>query len=107
MNTTDNIKNLNLTDKDFKMLVDGLDALPHAGRTGEMLMDIMTSTVLAGKIGEEAKKKMDAERRKEDIKKEMLIEDAKILQGKLLMLKRYLTENRLMNDVDDVLKNHL
>ena len=104
---TENIKNLNLTEKDFKMLVDGLDALPHTGRTGELLMDIMSATILSGKIGDETKKKMDAEKRKEQTKKEMLIEDAKILQGKLLMLKRYLTENRLLNDVDEVLKNHL
>lgn len=104
MNTTESIKNLNLTEKDFKMLVDGLDALPHTGRTGEVLMDIMTSTILSGKIGEEAKRKMDQERQKEAAKKEMLIEDAKILQGKLLMLKRYLTENALMNDVNDALK---
>lgn len=99
----DNIKNLNLTDKDFKMLVDGLDALPHAGRTGELLMDLMSETMLKGHISEEAQRKMDAQKRKMEHEKEMLTEDAKILQGKLLMLKRYLTENKLMNEINETL----
>lgn len=99
----EDIKNLNLTDKDFKMLVDGLDALPHTGRSAEMLFDILTSTVLDGKIPDEAKRKMENDRRKAASEKEMLIEEAKILQGKLLMLKRYLNENKLMKEVNDVL----
>ncbi len=99
----ENIKGLNLTEKDFKMLVDGLDALPHAGRTGEVLFDLMSETVLKGIMPEEAKRKIDQQKKKMEHDKEMLTEDAKILQGKLLMLKRYLMENKLMEEVNGAL----
>lgn len=99
----ENIKNLNLTEKDFKMLVDGLDALPNAGRSGELLFDIMSETILKGHIGEDVKRKLDQQKKKIEHEKEMLTEDAKILQGKLLMLKRYLMENKLMEEVTSTL----
>jgi len=85
------------------MLVDGLDALPNAGKTSEVLFDIMAGTVLKGHIPEEAQRKMDQQRKKSEHEKEMLTEDAKILQGKLLMLKRYLMENKLMDEVNGAL----
>jgi hypothetical protein len=99
------IKNLELTENDFKMLVDGLDALPERG----MAADIMGS-LLEGMLGEknpEAIAKMKRERedkkRMEDQKKDALKEDVKILQGKLLMFKRWLIENNALTQVNEMI----
>jgi hypothetical protein len=35
------IKNLELTEQDFQLLVDGLDALPEKGVAGEMMGELM------------------------------------------------------------------
>ena len=102
------IKHLNLTENDFKMIIDGLDALPDAGRTGAMLGDLV-GTIFADKM-ESPEAKQNFLRQKEKLnkdfehKRDLVREDVRILQGKLLMLKRYLTENKLMGEVDDILK---
>ena len=108
MNTTlDQIKMLNLTEDDFKLLVDGLDSLPERGLAGELMGDLFTS-MLTDKADETAIAKMKSERdsrkREADRAKEIMKENTKILQGKLLMLKRYLQENKLLHDAYEVLQ---
>lgn len=105
MENLEQIKMLNLTEEDFKLIVDGLDALPEKGFAGEMMGDILVG--MLGKGDDEAKAKMmkdrEAERKKKDAGKEIMKENIKILQGKLLMLKRYLQENKLLKDAYEVL----
>ncbi len=102
----DILKDLNLTDKDFKLLVNGLEALPDAGSSGELISGIMMRMMAKdGPPGFLEKLKHDETREalKRKHEKENLIEDVKILQGKLLMFKRYLVENNLMKQVNETL----
>lgn len=100
------IKNLELTERDFQLLVDGLDHLPSKDMAGEMFEGLMMG--LLKKDGEthqmsEFEKKRLAEKAKKDRDKEALKEDIKILQGKLLMFKRYLIQQDALKQVDDIL----
>lgn len=106
MQNLEQIKLLNLTEEDFKLLVDGLDELPEKGLAGEMMGEIFMG-IMSDKGNPEAVEKMKSERedrkRKAERAKEQMKEDVKILQGKLLMLKRYLQENKLLKDAYEVL----
>lgn len=104
----ENIKHLNLTEKDFTLIVKGLDALPDSGAAGEMMGDLMIS-MLVKKDGDPkmvSDMERDREERKRKIKqeRELMLEDIRILQGKLLMLKRYLIENNLLSQVTEILR---
>jgi hypothetical protein len=101
-----NIKDLELTEHDFKLIIEGLDALPERGAVGEML-----GTVIEGLMDERNpafkerwKRELADRKRKEELIKEALREEVKILQGKLLMFKRYLMENNALAQVSEILK---
>lgn len=99
-----NIKDLELTEQDFKMLVDGLDVLPEKGAAGE-LMGAMFEGLLGDKnpeAMERYKREQAAKRKEHDRLKESLKEDIRILQGKLLMFKRWLIQNDALKQVDDI-----
>lgn len=100
------IKDLNLTESDFNMLIEGLDSLPEKGMAGEIMGDLMMG-MFTDKNNADAMNKIKAEReqkiQKEKAKKDMFKEDIKILQGKLLMFKRWLIENNALNQVNDIL----
>jgi hypothetical protein len=87
------------------MLIDGLDALPQRGQMGEMMVDLLASTMGNDDSRRKVEKEMEQRKLKGKMEKELLIEDSKILQGKLLMLKRYLSENKLMTEVNNVLNS--
>ena len=93
------LKSLNLTSDDFKMLIDGLDALSERGAAGEMMGELLMASLM--KDDEEAKSKMEKEREerreKQKREKEQIHENVRILQGKLLMFKRYLQDNDLLS----------
>lgn len=101
------LKHLNLTERDFELIIDGLDNLPNKNATGEMMGDLLIG--LFAKDDPIALKKMNEEneKRRSKAKKEveMMKEDIKILQGKLLMLKRYLIEQDSFNQANDILKH--
>jgi hypothetical protein len=88
------------------MLVDGLDCLPHKDQAS----DIMES-LFVGMMKREGdnpqmtdfEKKRAAEKLKKERDKEALKEDIKILQGKLLMFKRFLIQQDALKQVDDIL----
>ena len=99
------IKNLELTEGDFKMLVEGLDALPERGMSGE-LMGMMLEGMLRDKnpeAMEKIKREREAKKRAEEKAKEALKDDIRILQGKLLMFKRYLIEIDGLKQVNDII----
>ncbi len=102
------LKHLNLTERDFDLLVDGLEALPEKGMGGEMLADLLGALMF--KEDGDAKNKMIAHREKKQKSKEqqniVLKEDIKILQGKLLMLKRYLMQEGALKDSYEII-NHI
>lgn len=102
------IKNLELTERDFQLLVEGLDTLPEKGLAGEMLTEMFVGMIK--KEGESEKltdfeRKRQAEKLQKGREKEALKEDIKILQGKLLMFKRYLIQKDALKQVDDILNS--
>lgn len=101
------IKNLELTEQDFQMLVDGLDALPDKGMAGEMMGDIMMG-LIADKGNPEAMDKIKKERDLKNLKikqiRDSKMEDIRILQGKLIQLKRYLLQQGALKQANDILE---
>lgn len=105
MQALDQIKMLNLTEEDFKLLVDGLESLPERGLAGEMMGDLIGS-MLADKnpeAQEKIKRDREMKARKQESEKQLLKENIRILQGKLLMLKRSLQENKLLSDTYEII----
>lgn len=100
------IKNLDLTKKDFDMLIEGLEHLPHKSDAGEMIGDLMTA-MLTNKDNKNDVEKMKREREEKYKKKKEqdheLIEDIRILQGKLLTLKRYLKQEGALKEAEDII----
>jgi hypothetical protein len=98
------IRMLNLTTKDFDLMVEGLDELPNKGIAGEMIGTMLTSMLLKDDENREKElKKRELEAKKKEDAKAFLKEEIKILQGKLLMLKRYMQENKLLSETYDIL----
>lgn len=99
------LKNLNLTENDFQLMVDGLDALPEKGIAGNMMVDILSHSLMKDP---EEREKFERERNKEkakrDQEKAILIENVRILQGKLLTMKRIMIENNLLEEANESLK---
>lgn len=98
------IKDLELTEQDFKMLVEGLDALPEKGAAGEM-MGALLESMIGDKNPEgmeKYKRDQTAKRKSEDMAKEYLRENIRILQGKLLTFKRWLIQQNALKQVDDI-----
>tara|TARA_R100001086_G_scaffold238993_3_gene164102 strand:- start:1090 stop:1446 length:357 start_codon:yes stop_codon:yes gene_type:complete len=108
------LKNLQLTEADFDMLIEGLEALPDKGLAGNMMSDLV-HTLLAAKDNDNgdpmAKIKLEQEMSKRNAKfkaeKASKIEDVRILQGKLYMLKRHMVEKNLMKQANEVLDSDL
>jgi hypothetical protein len=102
------LKHLNLTEKDFDLLVEGLDSLPEKGIAGELMGDLLHA--MLSKDDSEGKSKFQIEREKKQKDKELkqreMKEDIKILQGKLLMLKRYLIHHGALNETCEII-NHI
>ena len=99
-----NLKSINLTENDFDMMVKGLDALPNKDAAGEMMGDLLFGMLSKGAddIGT-AKLEIDKQKAKAKRDRDMLTEDVRVLQGKLILLKRYLLENDLMDKVTEML----
>lgn len=106
MNTE--LQKLDLSEKDFMLIIDGLDALPKKDLAGEMMGDLLGALIM--KDDSEGKRKMEIDREQRQLKakreKETMIEDIKILQGKLLMLKRFLQQQGALRETYDII-NHV
>ena len=98
MSTT--LKHLNLTERDFELIIDGLEELPNKNAIGEMMGDLLLGVV--SKIKRERDERINLKKKEQLLMKE----DIKILQGKLLMLKRYLIEQDAFNQAIDIV-NHV
>lgn len=100
------IKDLQLTENDFNLLFDGLDCIPNkdAAREimGSLLEGILDDTNL--EAAEKYKRERDAKRIVADRAKAALIEDVRILQGKLLMFKRWLIQMDALKQVEDFVR---
>jgi hypothetical protein len=101
------IKNLELTERDFQLLVDALDFLPEKNSTGEMLSSLIVNMVAGDRKDTPEFKEYERKNELKQIKaardKEALKEDIRILQGKLLMFKRFLIQQDALKQVGDIL----
>lgn len=98
------IRMLNLTSKDFDLMVEGLDELPNKGIVGDLMGAMLGSMIAKDDESREREiKKREFEMKKKEEAKAFMKEEIKILQGKLLMLKRYMQENKLLSETYDIL----
>lgn len=101
------IEKLNFSEADFKLLNEGLEFLPSKDLSGELMIGILSS--IMAKDDPDAKAKMDYDRKQERIKSErakaLMIEEIRILQGKILMLQRFLRTNGLLKEAHSYLND--
>ena len=96
----EDLKNLNLTNEDFKLLIDGLDNLPNRGEFGIMMADMLIHALPKKDDNKRflMEQELDKKAKIRKNEREILTENIRILQGKLLLFKRYLKENNLLED---------
>lgn len=85
---------MKLTEKEFELLIEALEVLPHKNMGGQILRKLTAAMLL--KNNEEGRAKMEAEIAKREAEEELeLKEDKKmrsIVTGKLYMMKDQLVE---------------
>lgn len=100
------LRQLELTEKDFNMIVEGLDALPGKDLAGDMLVDLLNASMMKDQ-SEEAKRQFEnkiiARRKEKETNSRQLKEDIKILQGKMLLLKQHLMQEQALNTTYDII----
>lgn len=98
-----NIEQIQLTESDFKLLNEGLEMLPEKGLTGEIFSGLLGAVMLDDDAKEAHHLKMEKRRRDREKEAEIMKEDIRILQGKLLQFKRYLKENELLGEANNII----
>lgn len=101
------LQDIQLTEADFDMLIDGLDALPEKGGVGRMLAEL-TGAMLAGndpRMKKAVDETLNKDQREKSAKKKQLSEDITLLKSKLIMLKRYLITNGALKTTNKILGN--
>lgn len=102
------IKDFSLTQEDFELIMKALEYLPESGAVGE-LMETMLGTLLPDdrnyRSKYEALKK--AKDRSREAKRAALVEEVRILQGKLLTIKRELMQAGALKQASDILKPNI
>lgn len=100
------LKNLELTEKDFQLLTEGLDAIPEKGQAGQMLGDLIVG-LFEGQVSPDGADKLKRHQKEMESKRQSVIdgkkEDIAILRGKPMMLKRYLQTQGALKSVDDII----
>lgn len=100
------LKDIKFTKEDFDMLIKGLEALPTSGQVGELMGDLMESIVM-DKAPDAIKREFQAKKARKEKEKErqtaQIKEDCWILQAKLVQLRRYLEQNKLIAEAQDII----
>ena len=96
------IKNLELTESDFEMITEALDCLPDKNTAG-----VIITSILGGMLArtDEEREQLLAEKKREhelqQIVRKKQIEEIRLLQGKLLMLKTKCMAKNILSDNTD------
>lgn len=100
------IKNLELSEQDFDLILEGLDAIPEKGIAGEMMMSLFSS-IIEDKADPECQHKLKTAQEKRERERKMTVDakkdDITILKGKLAMLKRWLATQGALRQAHDIL----
>lgn len=102
--SADAIKNIGLTDKDFDMINEALENLPSKDAAGRLFTGLFKTMLIKDeeKLKEMQKKDSEEEaERKHELK--LLKEDIRILQSKIIQLKRIFYNDRLDSEINDAL----
>jgi hypothetical protein len=99
------LENLNLSENDFKLITDGLEALPSKNMAGEMMGDLLVG--MLSKNDPQGQSEFELERKKmkarAEREKQLLVEEVRILQGKIFMLQRYMRMNGLLKEATEII----
>lgn len=100
-----NIKDLELSEEDFKMIMDALEALPERANMSDFIGEIMIGTLAHGDKDMESRLRAEKERRSKyrQSSSKVELEDIRVLQGKLIMMKRILHEEGALKQANDIL----
>ena len=90
------LENIEFTSKDFRLLIDGLDTLPDKNAAGEILTELLATSINKESADPEVLEEFMHERRvrkeRDRLEKEALKDEITILKAKLLQLKRAMTK---------------
>lgn len=103
------LKNFGLTVKDFDLLIDGLETLPEKGVAGEMMGMMLEGLISKDDPVAQEKVKRDRERqmKEKEYARNLMREDIRILQGKLYQLKRFMQENNLLEEANNIISGRI
>jgi hypothetical protein len=96
---------IHLSEKDFLMIAQALDKLLVRNDTKDLFFDAFTDVILKDQPAALHKFEQErAKRREAEIKSmQLLTDDVRLLQAKLITLKRLLVEKANLNEVDSIL----
>lgn len=101
------LQDIQLTEADFDMLIEGLDVLPEKGSVGRLLAELTGAMLAKGdpRMQKAVDETLNKGNVKDASKKKQLNEDITLLKSKLIMLKRYLITNGALKTTNKILGN--
>lgn len=101
------LQEIQITESDFNLLIEALDALPDKGAAG-LIMGSLVGKLLAGddtRLQAMADKTVKKQEEEFEAKKKAREEDIILLKSKLVLLKRYLITNGALKTTNKILGN--
>lgn len=100
----EHFKNLGLSERDFDLIIDGLNGLPNRSPMGDAIGEALSKAMNSrGEGFQVLELNMEDLRKRSELSRKDLTEEVTILQGKLLQLKRALRAENILSKVDDIL----
>lgn len=99
------VKDLELTNEDFAMLMDALEHLPAKNMGNEILSAMMDATLASRSPQQKAEIERKRKTEAENMRKERndVIEQVRLLQAKIIMMKRLLIQENALKEANDIL----
>jgi hypothetical protein len=103
------LKDIKFTKDEFDMLIKGIEVLPNQDAASDIMSGLL-DCILSDKISNEARAKMEMEKarkeKKKQIENEILKENCCILQSKLIQLRRFMEQNDLLVQAQEIINNN-
>ena len=100
------LKDIKFTKDEFDMLIKGIEGLPNQDAASDIMSGLL-DCIISDKISDEMKAKRDADKarkeRKKEQEKEILKENCCILQSKLIQLRRFMEQNDLLVQAQEII----
>jgi hypothetical protein len=101
------LNEIQLTETDFNLLIEALNALPEKGEAG-LLMANLVGKMMAGpnqRHQNEVEKTLKKHEDEHTAKKKAMEEEITLLKSKLILLKRYLVTNGALKTANKIVGN--